>query len=98
MQAPPEVLEWEFRRPLLLQEIQESGADIICLQELNHFEELCVLLESNGYTGAFFPKYCSPAEKYQCRPDGLAIFYRTTRFEAMGGAKGEQVCPPRQRF
>lgn len=39
VQAPPACLKWEYRLPLLLQEIFEANADIICLQELNHFGE-----------------------------------------------------------
>ena len=31
------MLEWEFRAPLVLREILESEADVLCLQELNHF-------------------------------------------------------------
>jgi mRNA deadenylase 3'-5' endonuclease subunit Ccr4 len=30
-------LQWEHRLPLILQEVREANADIICLQELNHF-------------------------------------------------------------
>ncbi|PNH12976.1 Glucose-repressible alcohol dehydrogenase transcriptional effector [Tetrabaena socialis] len=37
--VPPKCLEWEYRKPRLLQEILEADADIICLQELNHFGE-----------------------------------------------------------
>eukprot|EP00798_Chlamydomonas_sp_ICE-L_P025637 gene25637-11295_t len=31
--VPPEILEWRFRAPLVLQELTDSEADIICLQE-----------------------------------------------------------------
>ncbi len=37
VKVPPEVLEWNHRMPLVLAEILESGADIVCMQELNHF-------------------------------------------------------------
>jgi hypothetical protein len=36
-QAPPAALLWQHRRGLLLAEIQSADADIICLQECNHF-------------------------------------------------------------
>lgn len=37
MQVPREVLDWETRSPMLLEEILESQADIICLQEVNRY-------------------------------------------------------------
>lgn len=37
VQALPEVLEWQFRAPAILEEILEADADIITLQELNHY-------------------------------------------------------------
>ncbi|GIL78062.1 hypothetical protein Vretimale_7471 [Volvox reticuliferus] len=78
--APPLCLEWEYRRPLLLQEILEANADIICLQELNHFDELSQVLSSLGYDGAFREKHASPALKYEFPPDGMAVFFRRNRF------------------
>jgi endonuclease/exonuclease/phosphatase family metal-dependent hydrolase len=37
LQVPISCLQWEHRLPLILQEVREANADIICLQELNHF-------------------------------------------------------------
>lgn len=37
VQVPISCLMWEHRLPLILQEIRAADADIICLQELNHF-------------------------------------------------------------
>ena len=39
LQAPREVLSWERRAPFLLQEIVEADADVVCLQEVNHYGE-----------------------------------------------------------
>mmetsp|Transcript_6348 Transcript_6348/g.21837 ORF Transcript_6348/g.21837 Transcript_6348/m.21837 type:complete len:367 (+) Transcript_6348:35-1135(+) len=33
----PGHLEWEHRAPLILKELSSSGADIMCMQELNHW-------------------------------------------------------------
>lgn len=87
VKVDPKVLEWEFRVPLVMQEIKESEADVICLQEVNHYDQLSSLLEQHGYSGLFLPKHCSPAERYNCPPDGLAIFYRRCRFVPVGDAK-----------
>lgn len=40
LQVPISCLQWEHRLPLILHEIREADADIICLQELNHFGEV----------------------------------------------------------
>ena len=40
MQVPLKVLEWEQRWPLILTEIQEADADLICLQEVNNYGQL----------------------------------------------------------
>jgi len=88
VKVPPEVLEWDYRMPLMLAEVAESEADIICIQELNHFKQLHHQLEPLGYLGTFLAKQCSPANKYKCPADGLAIFYNTKRFEAVGSPAG----------
>ena len=36
-QADPAALSWELRAPLLLQELLEADASVICLQECNRF-------------------------------------------------------------
>ena len=40
MQVPQNVLAWERRSPQILQEIVESGADLVCLQEVNRYGRL----------------------------------------------------------
>ena len=39
MQVPQYVLAWEQRSPQLIEEIAESKADLICLQEVNRYGE-----------------------------------------------------------
>ncbi len=40
-QVPAEVLEWRNRSALLLEEILEADADVIALQEVNHYGVRC---------------------------------------------------------
>ncbi|MEW5315644.1 MAG: hypothetical protein WDW38_007057 [Sanguina aurantia] len=89
VKTPSNVLEWGYRAPLVLAEIVESGAELICLQELNHYGELLAALEPLGYAGAFLAKSYSAAERYNCPPDGVAIFYSKRRFDCVGHARGE---------
>ncbi len=37
VRAPPAVLSWEARAPLVLAELSEADADLLCLQEVNHY-------------------------------------------------------------
>ena len=48
------MLEWEHRLPLVLQELQEADADIICLQEVNRMADL----QLPGYSLTYLRKNC----------------------------------------
>ncbi|XP_014243825.1 nocturnin [Cimex lectularius] len=81
--CPVEALHWQRRRNLLTQEIVRFSPDIICLQEVDHFNYLKKVLGTQGYEGMFFPKPDSPCMyiKENNGPDGCAIFFRTNKFE-----------------
>jgi nocturnin len=80
VKVPISCLQWEHRLPLILQEIREADADIICLQELNHFDVLAAALVPEGYSCFFRAKKPSPATKFGFPADGIALFYRHSRF------------------
>jgi nocturnin len=80
VKVPISCLQWEHRLPLILQEIWEADADIICLQELNHFDVLAAALVPEGYSCFFRAKKPSPATKFGFPADGIALFYRHSRF------------------
>ncbi|CAG9856001.1 unnamed protein product [Phyllotreta striolata] len=81
--CPDEALEWNHRRYLIIEELVEYCPDIICLQEVDHFNFLSHILETQGYTGLFFPKPDSPCIYIDGNngPDGCAIFYRKDKFD-----------------
>ena len=55
--APPECLTWEARRQPLLEEIVRHDPDIVCLQEIDKFQEWFEpQLKQHGYTGIFKQK------------------------------------------
>eukprot|EP00243_Klebsormidium_subtile_P010882 TRINITY_DN5960_c0_g1_i1.p1 TRINITY_DN5960_c0_g1~~TRINITY_DN5960_c0_g1_i1.p1 ORF type:complete len:339 (+),score=33.97 TRINITY_DN5960_c0_g1_i1:172-1188(+) len=85
VKVPSKLLDWESRAPLLLRELEEAGADVICLQEVNHFDD-CFLpkLEKLGYSGRFQPKILSPSARFGYGADGVALFYKSSRFEMRG--------------
>ncbi|CAG9763398.1 unnamed protein product [Ceutorhynchus assimilis] len=84
-QCPEEALDWNHRKYLIVEEIIEYCPDIICLQEVDHFNYLKHVLGTQGYTGMFFPKPDSPCFYIDGNngPDGCAIFYRTDKFELL---------------
>lgn len=86
--CPRTILDWEHRLPLLIQEILESQADIICLQEVNHFDQIYTALQPLGYAGGAFLKNPSPATRYGYPPDGLALFYKSSRFQPLSPIQG----------
>jgi endonuclease/exonuclease/phosphatase family metal-dependent hydrolase len=54
--------------------IREANADIVALEELNHFDEVLAALPE--YTGVFQPKTSSPTQALGFPVDGVAILYR----------------------
>lgn len=58
VRANPCSLEWHYRLPLLLAELQEANADIICVQELNHFG-VCLSLDMLKLTAIVDNIVCS---------------------------------------
>jgi mRNA deadenylase 3'-5' endonuclease subunit Ccr4 len=87
MQADQDVLEWDFRLPLIISEIREANADILCLQEVNRVHDLESQLP--GYT-CMYHKKDSDETRFGCPMDGCAILYRTQRFRPLS--------PPESRW
>ncbi len=78
-----DALNWAYRSRLILEEISRSEADIICLEEIDHFFDFFKPhLTTLGFDGMFAPKYDSPCLQYQPNngPDGCAVFYRSSKF------------------
>ncbi|XP_008190601.1 nocturnin isoform X3 [Tribolium castaneum] len=85
VKCPDEALEWNSRKFRIIEEIVEYCPDIICLQEVDHFNFLKYILGTQGYTGVFYPKPDSPCVYISGNngPDGCAIFYRTNKFDVI---------------
>ncbi|XP_077301863.1 NADP/NADPH phosphatase nocturnin isoform X2 [Arctopsyche grandis] len=83
IQCPPRALEWNVRKYLIVQELLRFHAEIMCLQEVDHFNMLNKVLKTQGYEGFFLPKPDSPCEYLDDNngPDGCAIFFNTKLFE-----------------
>jgi CCR4-NOT transcription complex subunit 6 len=77
-------LAWESRRELILAELRERDADIVCLQEIDQdsFNEFFrAELAHNDYKGVFWPKSRARtmAEREAKLVDGCAIFYKNSK-------------------
>lgn len=57
--VPERVLNWDFRKELILNEVRQHAADIVCLQELDKYsydEFFRTKLSYNGYKGFYAQK------------------------------------------
>ncbi|CAN6442042.1 unnamed protein product [Victoria cruziana] len=70
---PPHILDWEWRKNRILFEIGLWGPDIMCLQEVDRFQELQEELKVRGYNGTWKMRTGLPV-------DGCAMFWRCDRF------------------
>ncbi|RHY23643.1 hypothetical protein DYB32_009104 [Aphanomyces invadans] len=77
--APRDCLPWTYRRNLILDEISRYAPDIICLEELDHFDWMQTQLDATGYSGHFAAKLESPCFECSDRPDGCAIFIKRAK-------------------
>jgi nocturnin len=70
-------LNWDHRRRLILDEIDRVNADILCVEELDHFEDfLLPHMQEKEFDGIY-------NKKPDWHKDGTAIFYRTEILELL---------------
>ncbi|NWZ76399.1 ANGE1 protein, partial [Poecile atricapillus] len=73
----PDILNWNYRLPNLLQEIQHWDPDILCLQEVqeNHYwEQLEPTFKEMGFA-------CFYKRRTGTKTDGCAVCYKHSRFQ-----------------
>lgn len=82
VQCEPRCLQWPLRRWRIIEELIRYSPDIICLQEVDHFDILDRALGSVGYIGKFVPKPDSPCiyMEENTGPDGCALFFRVDKY------------------
>jgi CCR4-NOT transcription complex subunit 6 len=81
--TPSWALAWDYRKKLIMQEIQERSTDFICLQEVDiaQYEEFFSKNLADEYEGVYWPKsrYKTIKEDDRRQVDGCATFYRTSK-------------------
>lgn len=93
---PPEHMSWAHRGRLVIQKIKDANADLVCLQEVDHYyDSVEPALREVGYLGIYREDEWSP-----CRgksdgtlKDGVAIFYKRDTLELVGV---HAPCTPRE--
>jgi len=82
--APPLEQDWRLRQKRILEEIQRGAADIICLEEVDHYHDWFEpQLKELGYMGFFVahPKSrCLRSAPSELLQDGCAIFLKRETF------------------
>jgi len=83
--TPTKALSWDYRKMKILQEIRESNADFLCLQEIatDVFREFfSPELAQDDYKGVHWPrpKAKTMAEKDAQGVDGCAVFYKASKW------------------
>ncbi len=82
--TPSWALAWDYRKELILTEIMNYDADILCLQEVDmaQYEDYFLThLSAQEYEGVYSPKTkAHTMEESQRRlVDGCAIFYKSSK-------------------
>ncbi|XP_074852832.1 protein angel homolog 1 isoform X1 [Carettochelys insculpta] len=85
----PDILDWSYRLPNLLQEIQHWDPDVLCLQEVqeNHYWEQ---LEPTFRMMGFVSVYKRRTGK---KTDGCAVCYKHSRFQLISASPVEYFRP-----
>lgn len=74
------VAHWDSRKLLLLQEIAQYSADVVTLQEVDHYHDwFAPEMRRLGYDGVFAPKPISSCLEVSDSCDGCAIFVKRSR-------------------
>ncbi|XP_023642900.1 carbon catabolite repressor protein 4 homolog 5 isoform X2 [Capsella rubella] len=74
--VPPKHLDWSRRKHLICKEISRYNASILCLQEVDRFDDLYGLLKNRGFQGVHKSRTGEAS-------DGCAIFWKEKLFELL---------------
>ncbi|CAO3651164.1 unnamed protein product [Mucor hiemalis] len=84
--TPSWALNWDYRKELIISEVLNYNADIVCLQEIamKQYEEALgdAFKDRGDYDGVFFPKTRARtmSEVDKRAVDGCAIFYKGSKY------------------
>lgn len=103
--TPSWALTWDYRKQMIVTEIQQQGADMVCLQEVGmqqYDEFFAPLLHTHGYAGVYYAKsrVKTMRDEEKRRVDGCAVFYKRSKFHLVDKHVIEygQACLQRDDF
>lgn len=70
LDAPWDAMRWDSRRRLIIREIRHWDPDVVCLQEVDRFQDIAAGMKSRGYEGIF-------QRRTGDTRDGCAIFWKS---------------------
>ncbi|EIN12059.1 glucose-repressible alcohol dehydrogenase transcriptional effector [Punctularia strigosozonata HHB-11173 SS5] len=84
--TPSWALQWDYRKELIMAEITNYDADVLCLQEVDigQYEDFFVpLLAEQGYDGVYWPKsrHKTMSGTDRRMVDGCATFFKASKFQ-----------------
>lgn len=83
--TPKPMLQWEWRKKVILNQLHSADSDFLCLQEVEHaqFNEFFQPNMLPKYKGVFSPKgrWKNKSDYDRRTVDGCAIFYRADKWE-----------------
>jgi len=76
---PQWALKWDYRKENIIKEIQDYNPDILCMQEVDHFDWMSSQLKSLGYYGEYAGR--------TSHADGSCIFFKENKFRLLSSKK-----------
>ncbi|CAL9773420.1 unnamed protein product [Musa acuminata subsp. burmannicoides] len=73
---PSDFMNWNSRKRLICHEIRRWNADLLCLQEVDRYEDISICIRRKGYVGGY--KGRTGGAK-----DGCALFWKKERFKLL---------------
>ncbi|PIA39653.1 hypothetical protein AQUCO_02600243v1, partial [Aquilegia coerulea] len=74
--VPSEYMKWDRRKRLICEELIGWDSDIICLQEVDKYDDILRSLEKESYVGTYKKRTGDSV-------DGCAMFWKTDRFRLL---------------
>ncbi|CAD6337020.1 unnamed protein product [Miscanthus lutarioriparius] len=76
LDVPWDALRWDSRRRLIIREIRHWDPDLVCLQEVDRFQDIAAGMKSRGYEGIF-------QRRTGDTRDGCAMFWKSKRLHLL---------------
>ncbi|MCL7046617.1 hypothetical protein MKW94_020770, partial [Papaver nudicaule] len=76
--VPCQFVNWDYRKKLICEELSGLDSDIICLQEVDRYNDLLATMEKEGYVGNY-------KRRTGDATDGCAMFWKPNVFKLLEG-------------